>query len=277
MSDYEFAPIFQRATLDDYVRLFDVSYGGDSKLSTEYIDWEYRRNPHGPVIGFDAFDGNQLAAHYAIIPRRYSLADRVFNAALSVNTATHPDHQGKRLFVRLADATYTAATAAGVQFVVGIANASSVGGFIRRLGFSSLGQVRLYVGFRGPQISTEALDLQVDADWLGWRLANPSRRYVVLRHGDGSSTIRTFVKHTPFNIGRVSNSLLSHGRIDSLTAGAPLPGLTPLFVSSRHPSLPLPLWVQPSPWHVIWRSLASNIEPSLPSQLRFEGFGMDTF
>ncbi|MEN9544092.1 MAG: hypothetical protein RLZZ598_925, partial [Pseudomonadota bacterium] len=177
MPEYAFVPALERASAEDYVHLFEASYGGDDKLSTKYLEWQYLHNPDGRVIGFDAFLGDELAAHYAIIPRCYTLGGAIFKAALSVNTATHPGHQGKGLFIKLAHATYQAAAERGVQFVVGVANAQSVGGFTRKLGFSEVGQVRLHSGFGAPARADEALDLKLSADWLSWRLANPSRRY----------------------------------------------------------------------------------------------------
>jgi GNAT superfamily N-acetyltransferase len=143
MSDYVLVPSLERATVADYVVLFAQSFAGDNKLNASYLGWQYESNPHGKVIGMDAFLGDELAAHYAIIPRRYRLGVQIFDAALSVNTATHPQHQGKGLFTKLAAATYELAAQRGVKFVVGAANANSVGGFTRKLGFTALGQIRL--------------------------------------------------------------------------------------------------------------------------------------
>jgi len=277
-SDYTLVPSLDRASLDDYVSLFRDSFSGEGKLTAQYLDWEYMANPHGKIIGFDAFRGDELAAHYAIIPRRYRLGMQVVDAALSINTATHPKHQGKGLFTKLAEATYQAASERGVKFVVGVANANSIGGFIRRLGFTELGQVRLYGCFKTPMQPQDALAISIDGDWLDWRLANPSRRYVIVKHRDGSSTIRTHVKGVPFNIARIDTKILKCSRGQIVAAGSPLlPGLAPIF-SKVVPSLPrLPMKVQPSPWHVIWRALNAQHDPSMPMHLYFDGLSMDTF
>ncbi len=279
VSEYSFVPTLERASIADYVRLFDASFAGDGKLNADYLHWQYLANPHGRVIGVDAFMGGNLAAHYAIIPRRYRLGTQVFDAALSVNTATHPQHKGKGLFTKLAEATYLAAAQHGVKFVVGVANANSVGGFTRKLGFTALGQIRLYAGFNATVAAADSLDLDVQAAWLDWRLCNPSRRYERVTHGDGSTTLRTHVKGMPFNIARVSTAVLVDSqRATSLSLNrAMMPGLSPVFAATAPSVFKLPLMIQPSPWHVIWRTLDPNINASLAGRLRFDGLAMDTF
>jgi GNAT superfamily N-acetyltransferase len=274
MPDYSLAPALGRADIDAYVQLFDRSFEGDAKLGRPYLDWQYVGNPHGKVIGTDAFLGDELAAHYAVIPRRYRLGDRLFSAALSVNTATHPAHQGKGLFVRLAQETYAQAERDGLDFIVGVANAQSIGGFVRRLGFVELGQVRLGVMSTPAMPRHDELALDVTADWLAWRLANPARQYRQLRHFDGSMTIQTLVRSVPFNLARIPAASLPQG-FDPPEA---LPiGLVPAYGPGKPPALRLPLRFQPSPWHMIWKPLRADLPPDLPSRLRFDGLSMDTF
>jgi GNAT superfamily N-acetyltransferase len=274
MPDYTLVPALDHASIGDYVALFDQAFGGDGKLGASYLQWQYVDNPHGRVIGYDAYAGDELAAHYAIIPRRYRLGTQIFEAALSVNTATHPRHQGKGLFTKLAAATYERAAQRGFRFVVGAANANSVGGFTRKLGFEALGQIRLYATFKAPGSGPQALDIDVDAHWLEWRLANPSRAFAVIRHGDGSATLRTHVRAAAFSVGRVSAALLPQG----LASASPLlPALSPYYGDAPPTGMRLPLRLQPSPWHMIWKSLDPSLDPSLTRRLRFDGLAMDTF
>lgn len=279
MTDYVLVPALERASINDYLSLFLQCFGADEKFKAQYLEWQYQANPHGRVIGFDAYLGDELAAHYAIIPRSYRHGTLQFSAALSLNTATHPKHQGKGLFVKLAQATYEAAARQGVQFVVGAANANSVGGFTRRLGFSELGQIRLQLGWRAPARPVAALDLSLDAKWLAWRFSNPSRSYERIAHGDGTSTIRTWVRKAPFNICRVPTDMLdASGLAARMPQGlAVLPALAPVFGLGGPAGVLLPQRFQPSPWHVIWRSLDPACDVALAHALRFDGLSMDTF
>lgn len=275
MAAFELKPALTGGSLCDYVALFEAAFGKDSKLTEAYLRWQYIDNPHGRVIGTDAFLNGELAAHYAIIPRQYRCNSQAFKAALSVNTATHPSHQGKGLFTRLANATYEAAAIEGVQFVVGAANANSVGGFTRKLGFQALGQIRLYAALTAPLASQNSLDIDSSSDWVDWRFHNPARSYSKLSHRDGTATISTWVKGIPFHISRVTDQ---ESALLALKSSPPLlPALTPLFAPDP-PRLPrLPLKAQPSPWHVIWRALDPSIDDSVAEALRYDGLSMDTF
>lgn len=159
-----------------------------SLFSPEYLRWQYGDNPHGKVVGVDAHAGDELAAHYATIPVSYELDGSPIRGVLSLNTATHPDHQGKGLFKKLAAATYELAAEQGFQFVIGVANQNSTHGFVNRLGFSLIAplEVRLGVGRVGhPAASTlhaQRSPARFNSTWsaesLAWRLSRPGGRYI---------------------------------------------------------------------------------------------------
>lgn len=277
MADYTLVPVCQRATIEDYLSLFRHTFGNEEKFNEHYLRWQYLQNPHGAVIGFDAYHGSELAAHYAVIPRSYQQGAQKFTAALSLNTATHPDHQGKGLFVSLASATYEAAAKSGIQFVLGVANANSVPGFVRRLGFFEVGQVNLRLNWRAPLRAESALDISLQEEWLTWRFSNPSRRYEKVSHDDGTSTIRTWVKHVPFNVCRVPTEMLVGIKTLTPSKSTVCPALSPFFGPDSPSGLVLPKSFQPSPWHVIWKPLTPAFENAQIGQLRFDGLSMDTF
>jgi GNAT superfamily N-acetyltransferase len=277
--DYELVPALECASIGDYVSLFAMSFAGDNKLSAKYLYWQYSDNPHGQVIGFDAFYQGELVAHYAVIPRQYVINNQIIKAALSVNTATHPSHQGKGLFVKLATATYDLAANRGVQFVTGAANVNSIKGFERKLGFTSLGQIRIYLAKGGPMAREDELSLMVDPDWLVWRVKNPSREIIYVQHGNGTTTLRANVRSLQYNLTRLDTKLFRNKTIDVKHAGysSLLPCLTPHFGHYPPNAVCLPLRLQPSPWHVIWRCLDDSLNHDLANHIRFDGLAMDTF
>lgn len=275
ISSYEFFPVLKRAILEDYVVLFDKAFKSDTKLNKEYLQWQYIDNPNGKVIGVDAFLDNVLVAHYAIIPRQYNLAGKRYSGALSVNTATHPKHQGKRLFTSLAERTYKIAENNGIQFVVGVANEHSITGFVKRLGFVHLGQISLNLSLGGAKRNKNKLKLETNENWLTWRLGNPSRNFTKIEHADGTTTIRTMVNRIPFNIYRDSAKSVS---ICNLPKGHNLlPVFTPNFGFTGMNIFRLPNKLKPSPWHLIWRTLDNSIDMNIMEKLQFDGFAMDTF
>jgi GNAT superfamily N-acetyltransferase len=268
-----------RASLTDYVGLFQRCFPGDTKFSAQYLEWQYSANPHGKVIGVDAFHEGELVAHYAVIPRVYlsGSGERILGA-LSVNTATDPRHQGKGLFVRLAEETYGFAFEEGVKFVTGAANANSIPGFVRRLGFSELGRIRLGVSATGNSPPGAALRLDVDLAWLAWRFSNPGRVYYVRDSFRGGCGIFTYVRGVPFALGCVDTSASALRQVAGHLRGFawPLSFVPGFFGGAALSVINVPLRLQPSPWHVIFRGADSD-GARLCKELWFDGLAMDTF
>jgi GNAT superfamily N-acetyltransferase len=175
---------YDDASLADYARLFAACFPGADKLAdVAYLRWLYAENPCGPVVGFNAREDGRLAAHYVCVPARMRVNGRCANALLSLNTATHPDFQGKGLFTRLAESTYAAGAEEGVELVYGIANANSTPGFVRKLGFALVAPLESRVGI-GPLGRFDWSRLEERARFghawspeaLAWRLRNPANR-----------------------------------------------------------------------------------------------------
>lgn len=266
----DMVPSLERSGVLSYVELFDRCFSGDAKLSAAYLDWQYLQNPDGRVIGTDAMDGERLAAHYSVIPRTFQFAGEQIAGALSVNTATDPEYQGRGLFVCLAEETYAAAARQGVRFIIGVANANSVGAFARRLGFTVLGHVRLGVSHRPIPESSGALTTLRSAAWWAWRLRNPSRYYAM-----AGTSLQTEIGGIPFNVATMGPA----GPFQTVRRRSAVRerlALTPIFpwASGR---TALPLRLQPSPWHVIIRALDGRPVQEYARALTLWGIDMDTF
>ena len=79
--------------LTKYAQLLSACFPGTDKFTRAYLQWLYRDNPDGVAVGFDAWDGDQLAAHYVCIAARADINGVTVPVLLSLNTATHPAHQ----------------------------------------------------------------------------------------------------------------------------------------------------------------------------------------
>lgn len=176
--------------LAKYEALFAECFPSASHLNASYLAWLYRDNPAGTVVGFDAWEGDALAAHYVCIPANAILNGKPARLLLSLNTATAPAFQGKGLFTRLAEATYQHAASQGFDAVYGVANANSTPGFIRKLGFDLLTPLDAKVGIghlpmvEGESVGQHALFHRLwNRDTLSWRLGNPIRPYQLVRSG----------------------------------------------------------------------------------------------
>lgn len=148
------------------------------KLSISSLAWLYKENPDGMALGFDAFDKDQLVAHYVCIPANILGTDGPLRALLSLNTATLPSYQGRGLFTQLAQATFEAAKQLEFDCVYGVANQNSTSGFVQNLGFTLVAPLQVMLGIGRLEPLRLDLPLQFQRSWspasLSWRCANPA-------------------------------------------------------------------------------------------------------
>ena len=166
----------------EYSKFLSSIYLNTDKFSYEFLKWQYLDNPDGSVIGFDAYYNDVLAAHYVTIPVKSYVNGKLELGLLSLNTATHEDHRGKRLFTKLANLTYDYAKNNKFKFVCGVANSNSVHGFIKYLGFISKPLI-VKVGLGKVNYKSNKINYSFKREWteknLKWRLSNPFAKYRV--------------------------------------------------------------------------------------------------
>jgi GNAT superfamily N-acetyltransferase len=260
----------------------------DDKFSVAYLNWLYAENPAGPVIGVNAWSGESLAGHYAVIPIWARRPDReVYRAALSLNTAVHGDHQRRGLFTQLAEETYRLARRAGVSEVVGVANASSTPGFVGQLGFRNLGPLEASILWRRPRFSSRPSSgsswVRVwDRDSLAWRLRNPAGRYSV-EMGDGRGAI---LAHTGYPGIRAVLRLQDAEEWSDLDASVDRVryrgirlwmGRSPDIERPALGGFSLPLRLRPSPLNLIFRPLEDDPEEPPRDRFHFEAIDFDAY
>lgn len=216
---YEFIAIkTDGKTLQEITALLKTVFPKSKKLTSEFIEWQYKNNPDGEVIGYNAYKSGKLVAHYALIPIRFSVFDKIENGLLSLNTATHPEHQGNGLFVKLAKLSYDLAKSNGYGFVIGVANANSSYGFIYKLNFQKVGELVAKIGY-GAIKSAEKFNsknIHFIREWseesLRWRLSNPATEYKIDKKMILSKTNNFFVKAILFKTD--NNFLLIKNKIE---------------------------------------------------------------
>lgn len=277
---------YDSTTLALYVDLFGNAFPKSAGFSVTYLSWLYQQNPEGLAIGFDAWEGDDLVAHYACIPCRVELEGIPTRAMLSLNTATHPAHQGKGLFTQLAHLTYEAAAAQGIQSVYGIANANSTPGFVRKLGFDLVRPLQAKVGWGGLGIDWPRLKAGVRFQrlWsltsLDWRMANPKNRVQGLAK-DGRACFFARAKGAWLPAYAEMDSELCLVESAALTFHPLAPrlylGLVPDDTAKFSGFMDIPQRLRPSPLNFIYRSLAGapkRIDPQglLVSFLDFDAF-----
>ena len=228
------------------------------KFSFEYLKWQYADNPVGPIVGFNAYMGDVLAAHYVTMPIYMNIEGKKTLGVLSLNTATHPDHRGKRLFSILADRTYQYAAENGYKYVIGVANANSTHGFIKNLNFKLIGPLTFKIGV-GTSIYSKkdyTFTRYWDKEIMDWRLKNPSMEYY--KNGDVVvSPIKPGFKKLVFHDceGLVSLSKL-HGRPFNLYIGYGADLRNGCYCG-------IPKFIKHSPFNLIFRDLTDGSLPEV--------------
>ena len=253
------------SALARYSALFAICFSPQPKFGAEALHWLYADNPDGQVVGYDAFDGDQLAAHYVCVPARVIVNGVIERGLLSLNTATHPRWQGKGLFTRLAARTYETAAAAGFGSVYGVANANSTPGFVRKLGFQLVAPLRAMVGVGrlglDPQssVAEAGFSRAWSPDALRWRCANPVNQVSMRCGNDG---IRRFFAGGPAPLVPAYAELPAG---DGPATSAPPAALARLFLGlapvgsgglSSYAEIPRRL--RPSPLNLIFKDLGGR-------------------
>ena len=153
---YSFVPF--RVTDSEELRLsqmlMELAWGTCDYATADFIRWQYVANPDGHALGVLARPegaAGELACQYVTIPSRLWCPLRKARVAslLSVNTATHPNHRKRGLFVQAANQTFAQARFSGFDSVYGFPNDASRPGFLK-LGFSAVEPLQLFISISRP-------------------------------------------------------------------------------------------------------------------------------
>lgn len=286
MSDYILTPIDLTANgIAQTANLLTAVFGASTQFTPEFVDWEYNKNPVGTAVGFNAWAGNELAAHYVTQPIVAHLNGKKTKGLLSLNSATHENHRGKRLFTLLAEKTFELGLASGYEFVIGVANANSTPGFLKHLGFTLVAPLEVKFGLGTPDV-TLTTDYEYARDWdkdlLAWRINNPKLQYVVKMKKDHFTVLAPTGK---FGIHAVLGTfplelLPENIQLKTSTGLNPLNiwmGMDEPLSWKRKPYFPFPNSLKPSPLNLIFRDLTDLGRMPKSNQIKFLSLDFDAY
>lgn len=264
--------------------LLKAAFPDAKHLTASYFDWQYNANPAGPAVGFNAWRGDDLAAHYVTIPVEYRVGDGRTTGVLSLNTATHPAHQGRKLFTMLAERTYEEAARRGQSFVVGVANANSTPGFVKKLGFQEVARLdaRLTLGSSAAGDSEpKEFERHWDRPALAWRLANPAIRYGrSLRRGRVHVEAATAYLPIRADLGDFEQDLVPGTAWSAALGPRPISLWLGLDDSRRWSTLlswHVPKRFRRSPLNLIFKSLDGRLPRLERASIRFRALDFDPY
>jgi hypothetical protein len=226
------------------------------------LEWQYLKNPSGPARYVNAYgDTGELIAHYALLPVP-PLAESPAAFAgtyLSLNVAADPRACVPGLMVATTRALYRRVEVDGPVLVLGVANEKASQGFVRMLGFRSLGQLSLTVHPPGAMPVIEGpRALAAEAAHLTWRTSRPG----VTAFGDpahGALTVR--LRHRGMPLDAVLSTGLPSDAIRQLALPRPAgwaPRLYASFGGRVRGGVTVPRRLRPSPLEYIFRVLGDT-------------------
>jgi predicted N-acetyltransferase YhbS len=147
------------AGADDLPAVLDLLRRSMGRADDERFDalfrWKHLDNAFGPSPMWVACDGERVVAFRTFMRWEFQRGDEVFRCVRAVDTATHPDYQGRGLFTQLTRAALPELAADGVAFVFNTPNAQSRPGYLK-MGWTAIGRASAYIR---PLSSRGAIEL----------------------------------------------------------------------------------------------------------------------
>jgi hypothetical protein len=227
------------------------------------LEWQYLRNPAGPARYVNAYtESGKLVAHYAVLPTP-PLADPpvpVSGTYFSLNTAVDPSAGVPGLMVATARALFRQLQEEGPALILGVANENSYQGFVRMLGFRSLGRLSLTFHPPGTLPATSApRALASDPPYLAWRTERPG---VAASRNPSRGALTVRLRHHGIPLDAVLSVGLPHAVIQRLAlprAAVWTPRLYAAFGGPVLGGFAVPERLRPSPLQYIVRVLGDAL------------------
>ncbi|QCK15905.1 GNAT family N-acetyltransferase [Mangrovivirga cuniculi] len=132
------------------IKLLKLSLGeGLMPKSEKYWQWKHVDNPFGESPVLLAFEGQELVGVRAFMRWRWTNGIETVEAIRAVDTATHPDHQGKGIFKKLTLAALDHCKEMGINMVFNTPNEKSMPGYIK-MGWVKAGKLPIGIKILSP-------------------------------------------------------------------------------------------------------------------------------
>jgi GNAT superfamily N-acetyltransferase len=128
-----------------------------------FYSWKHLDNPFGPSPAWVACDDETVVGFRTFLRWDFLLDGAVTRAARAVDTATHPDYQGRGIFTELTLAGLEDLTAEGVQLIFNTPNDKSRPGYLK-MGWTQVGRLPAWVHVTKPWSALRLLRSRVAAE-----------------------------------------------------------------------------------------------------------------
>lgn len=129
--------------IPEIVKVLKLSLGEqDLPLSESIWNYKHVNNPFGKSLVFIAIEGNEIVGVRAFMRWKWKLEDETYNTFRAVDTATHPEHQGKGIFKKLTLKAVEVAKEKGDNFIFNTPNDQSRPGYLK-MGWEQIGKIKV--------------------------------------------------------------------------------------------------------------------------------------
>jgi predicted N-acetyltransferase YhbS len=145
--------LIREATELDIPEILEVlksSLGETSSKKTEEV-WRYKHvdNLFGKSLVLVAVENDEIIGLRALMRWKWQLGKKVFSAFRAVDTATHPDHQGKGIFKKLNLRAIEIAEEQNDDFIFNTPNTQSLPGYLK-MGWKEVNKLKIRVKPANP-------------------------------------------------------------------------------------------------------------------------------
>jgi len=145
--------IFRAATPFDkpaIIELLKKSLGESVIPITEkFWVWKHEQNAFGPSFVLLALENEDIIGVRAFMQWHWLWNGKIYSAIRAVDTATHPDHQGKGIFKKLTLQQVEKCKQQGIHFVFNTPNEQSMPGYLK-MGWETQGRMPLKIKLLRP-------------------------------------------------------------------------------------------------------------------------------
>ena len=172
----------REATPDDrpaIIELCRASLGwGDDPRFEQLFSWKHDQNAFGPSYMWVATDGDRIVGLRAFMRWEFVRGGEVLHAVRAVDTATHPDYQGKGLFTAMTMHGLDVIEHDGIDFVFNTPNDKSRPGYLK-MGWQEVGKLPVAIRVAGPRgCRSMARSRVASSHWpLPVNIGEPVRRW----------------------------------------------------------------------------------------------------
>jgi GNAT superfamily N-acetyltransferase len=128
-----------------------------------FYRWKHHDNPFGRSPAWVAVDRDRIVGLRVWLRWRFTRSGRSWDAVRAVDTATHPEYQGRGIFRLLTTASLDTLRGEGVAHVFNTPNEQSRPGYLK-MGWVEVGKLPTAVRFRSPVAAAKALRARVPAE-----------------------------------------------------------------------------------------------------------------